>query len=1572
MALVKKLQPGGSLGSLDEELNKELGQYNLKSKDERKVRDALVKFRDYFATPEGKSFTADPLANKYTISGQGSEKFSGSPDEIRSNWVTGKLKIDNDEDAMSVAAAIYGSASKNIQGTASAGTPTGNASPSTKTKVGIGNFNNYVIDDVYGTTNNFAGDFGKLSSDEERKKTIMSHASKYVSDYLSNAEQHQGQYDYHDIDKVKNLQSAILSGDWEKFRTASYPFKWEVDDFLVKPAEKEAFDAETAAAKVAEEKAKAVSTAEQLVAGGMSKQLADLVSQRGFTGTYRQPLSMRGINITEPFNAYVKSKGWHIVTDNTGRKAIVGEDGAPVNSEGTEFDEFNPLSGIAWTHDAKGNLKFVSSKYKSKDEGDIGKGLKTNIPGYEGWDVTGWSRQSETEPVTTRDYTKYLILKKDGKTIKIAKDASGKYTLPSGETFGRDKILGYAGINTTIQHWETPTEFASIDASQAFTADRAEAAIESVTKMLEGTGEINDANKSSIKAVISTLKYQAANAKNNEDKTRALKRLSGLNELLKRENIKLKLGGVIKAQQGGGLEKYAKPTMKVPSESGLTTPTKSRDISGLVRGSSDLDKAILASNVAMLAPGWIGVGAGLVSTGLEAYKGATDTDGWTWGDSGQLALNLGLTAASFVGMGFLKGAAKGAQIGIETAKALDKAGDFEKVLKGVSSSTKGIKGSDAVKTAITGIKDFAKLNPAAKSLKELALAAETAKDTKTLADLATITTFAENLAKSKTLLQLPSFGKAAKATAKGVRYAGTAAAIGGAAANMGTVVDAAGKIVSGNAKDLSLDEIGAMTSVLFAGKLIGTHAKIKVGKKYGLESTKKTPASLETTVKGKKMIIEDPETIGKLQKLKIPFKESNVEIKKEFITKHNTPIDAEIAKLDTVKDAIKIKTLENSKATLDDLKSTKIKFNEASESGFRVKRNIDVGGDQSYVMQQLGMRWANRYGLAPNAKKVATSGWGKTKEFLMGTTNPNYKTPNPPTGAEKAARLAFKESRVVLARDASGAPTKFHKTLKNKDLPKRIQQVEVKQAKKSSDIGQRELANRKKQLEAYVKEYQALKKHELGGVIKYGDGTGKEGVAQTSNISLGTLDPKSLQIIAKNKARLNYNPKGVTPGIFDDKGEYTPEFIEIRKKITPEWFNANKDAINKKIAESGSTYKVETPEQLVAGASDYKPGILHDIVLSTARDTTPMTPMASKELPKTPINPAFVPAAKGTDIVADIQQKPGAWDQIKGYINPTSVANSLMYANTVNTNRQVGNLQRQAIANSLYQLPYMPHSYLRVDRPNALQASKQAAEVRSQGKAVAAATSDLDRSTATRLQGEKLAQDVIEKGQTADLSRFDKLRSLQAENDASINQYNTQVLGKNRGLAAEAFKQIPLITANQKLSNASALNNLIVAGERNYGVNRYKNAMDEYWKMSNDPKVKAAGETYSVEAGDIGRNKAMAEYELEKESLKGTDKAALQFEESEAFKNWEGRKLGLEKNLSALLEPIRTKQSWLQHYQPLIYMKKGGTALTKEEKIDIDNAKFNNAKRLKDTEWAYKAIMHNNEMLQKALIKVFK
>ena len=68
----------------DEELNRQVGNFKLKSKDERKVRDALVKLRGYLGEKDAteRSFSVDPVSQTYTISGEGSEKFAGSPDDI--------------------------------------------------------------------------------------------------------------------------------------------------------------------------------------------------------------------------------------------------------------------------------------------------------------------------------------------------------------------------------------------------------------------------------------------------------------------------------------------------------------------------------------------------------------------------------------------------------------------------------------------------------------------------------------------------------------------------------------------------------------------------------------------------------------------------------------------------------------------------------------------------------------------------------------------------------------------------------------------------------------------------------------------------------------------------------------------------------------------------------------------------------------------------------------------------------------------------------------------------------------------------------------------------------------------------------------------------------------------------------------------------------------------------------------------------------------------------------------------------------------------------------------------------
>jgi hypothetical protein len=155
MALIKKLQAGNKIdrNALDEELNKQLGSFQLRSKDERKVRDALTKFRDYFATPEeGKEFKTDDVAQTYTVTGPNNTQFKGSADEIHSNWLTGNLKIAGDDDAMSVAAAIYSKALKNLNSSSSSTVPTTSNLP----KISIQNLKDYTFSkDAYVTPENF-------------------------------------------------------------------------------------------------------------------------------------------------------------------------------------------------------------------------------------------------------------------------------------------------------------------------------------------------------------------------------------------------------------------------------------------------------------------------------------------------------------------------------------------------------------------------------------------------------------------------------------------------------------------------------------------------------------------------------------------------------------------------------------------------------------------------------------------------------------------------------------------------------------------------------------------------------------------------------------------------------------------------------------------------------------------------------------------------------------------------------------------------------------------------------------------------------------------------------------------------------------------------------------------------------------------------------------------------------------------------------------------------------------------------------------------------------------------------
>ena len=170
MALVKKLQSGGAVDtSFDEELNRQVGNFKLKSKDERKVRDALVKMRGYLGEKDatGRSFSVDPLSQTYTISGEGSEKFAGSPDDISKGWLSGRLKIKDDQDVMSVAAAIYNEALRAKNQTKPIAQTPQSSQKQSRTIIDIPDFAKSKR--VYGNEKNYADVLSENNTEEKRQ-----------------------------------------------------------------------------------------------------------------------------------------------------------------------------------------------------------------------------------------------------------------------------------------------------------------------------------------------------------------------------------------------------------------------------------------------------------------------------------------------------------------------------------------------------------------------------------------------------------------------------------------------------------------------------------------------------------------------------------------------------------------------------------------------------------------------------------------------------------------------------------------------------------------------------------------------------------------------------------------------------------------------------------------------------------------------------------------------------------------------------------------------------------------------------------------------------------------------------------------------------------------------------------------------------------------------------------------------------------------------------------------------------------------------------------------------------------
>ena len=282
-----------------------------------------------------------------------------------------------------------------------------------------------------------------------------------------------------------------------------------------------------------------------------------------------------------------------------------------------------------------------------------------------------------------------------------------------------------------------------------------------------------------------------------------------------------------------------------------------------------------------------------------------------------------------------------------------------------------------------------------------------------------------------------------------------------------------------------------------------------------------------------------------------------------------------------------------------------------------------------------------------------------------------------------------------------------------------------------------------------------------------------------------------------------------------------------------------------------------------------------------------------------------------------------------------SIMNALLTADALNTNKTIADNMHQGVANSMFTLPYMSSTYIRADRPHTLEADKQAAAVNSKTARMAASTADIDKGFGARLAGIAQGNAIKDKAQMADTQRLDQLRGQQLQMNANVSKYNTDILGKNRGLAANGFKQMFDINADKALADQKI--RTVWGQAENKIAQMSKN--DQYKKATfdilNDPKYKQLGEDYTKLADETSNDYRKA---FDAEMAKpGTTQMDWNDPKNMYFKNWKIKLTGLEDQMKPLNERLKNINLAMSYGQSL---KRGGKISKEARKIEADKKLF--------------------------------
>ena len=732
MSLVKKLQSGGTVdpNALNIELDNQISQFQLRSKDERRVRDALGKFRDYMATGD-KSLTVDPVTKQYTLTGQGSEAFQGSPDEIERNWFSGNLKIKDDQDAMSVAAAIYNKALNTVSKAKT--TTAGVATPAEKEKATLGNISDYITNSIYGTADNFEADVKNLTDPEQRKQKYLGWANQRLDEYIANAGKNAETFDYTDLQTAQNLKNLIAEGNWDKIKSEMYKLKWEPDKFINPEVDEEEQKKKQAEAQIDIYNKIGISNPElqkTYSSLGYTKVANDWLPENiGEDATwFRDELTKAGASILEN-----PQTGKHIIVTPSGEFKYMGTD--PLG-KGYGYTIVSDASGV---HINKPEYNRQAGVFgadpNASSAGNYGRQLITDLPG----EVYGWSNEKDgkfnVDILGRRDYTQQIVQEMNGiKKVWTKDPITGLYKDEQGnekqiniQGFGANKrvITDYTDILT-----QEDNPLSNIKANNYY--PDINTFLSDIKREIDSINRLGEHDEDKLNKLAAHARYLIAKG-TPEEKRIALEQYLKLSRLFKSNNISIgknfirtveafKIGGKIrKGQKGMTAEEYRTKYASPTSESEFK---KSVSKTGMIKNSSAADWISLGGTALSVIPG-LGVVGGLITTGADIAKdiqkdGFQKEDIFNW----NTATNLGFTALSGIGLGGLKALQVGAkalkvaktaktaeEVGkvagkLSKAKALVKTPGFQKATKYGSNLTKGLLVASAIPAATSAYESY--------------------------------------------------------------------------------------------------------------------------------------------------------------------------------------------------------------------------------------------------------------------------------------------------------------------------------------------------------------------------------------------------------------------------------------------------------------------------------------------------------------------------------------------------------------------------------------------------------------------------------------------------------------------------------------------------------------------------------------------------------------------------------------------------------------------------------------------------------------------------------------------------